>query len=289
MRIAAVAYRIERLAGWAALDAKWSALSTAAPADLVVLPEYAAMDAALVDAPPSLSPRHWGERAADHAAAWCDRAAAFARRNACHVLAGTGPARTARGIVNRAWLIGPEGGMAHQDKLIPTPYERDTLGMVPGDSLKIFDTPLGQIGILTCYDCEFPILARSLAQAGAEMILVPSCTDGPAGQTRVRQSARARAIESQCLMVQAPLVGRVAGCEVVDQNTGRAGFFCPPDQGLPDDGILAQGDTDAPGAVVADVDPGAIRAPRQTGQVGNFAHWDEQQRHDARVESVPLS
>ena len=289
MRIAAVAYRVERLAGWAGLDAKWTALSTAAPADLVVLPEYAAMDAALVDAPSSLSPRHWGERAADHAAAWCDRAAAFARRNACHVLAGTGPARSARGMVNRAWLIGPEGAMAYQDKLIPTPYERDTLGMVSGAKLRIFDTALGRIGVLTCYDCEFPILARSLAQAGAEMILVPSCTDGPAGQTRVRQSARARAIESQCLVVQAPLVGRVAGCDLVDESTGRAALFCPPDQGLPDDGILAQGDTDAPGAVVADVDPGAILAPRRTGQVGNFAHWDEQQGHEARVESVPLS
>jgi predicted amidohydrolase len=121
------------------------------------------------------------------------------------------------------------------------------------------------------------------------MILVPSCTDGPAGQTRVRQSARARAIESQCLVVQAPLVGRVAGCDVVDESTGRVGFFCPPDDGLPDDGILAQGQTDHAGPVVADLDPGAILAPRRTGQVGNFAHWDEQQRHDARVESVPLA
>jgi predicted amidohydrolase len=242
-----------------------------------------------MDAPATPEPRDWCARAAQRAGAWCDRAAAFARRNACHVLAGTGPAVTARGMVNRAWLIGPDGTMAHQDKLILTPYERDTLGMVSGDGLKVFDTNLGRIGILVCYDCEFPILARKLALAGADMILVPACTDTPAGQTRVRQSARARAIETQGLVVQAPLVGRVAGCDVVDESTGRAALFCPPDHGLPDDGILAQGDTDAPGAVVADIDPAAILAPRRTGQVGNFAHWDEQQSHGARVESVALA
>jgi len=288
MRIAAVAYQVERLSGWTALDTKWDTLFQTGPADLVVLPEYAAMEAALMAAPPTLSPLQWRDQAADRAGAWCDLAAAFATRHACHLLAGTGPVRTPRGLVNRAWLVGPDGIVAHQDKLILTPYERETLGLVPGDGLKVFDTGLGRIGILTCYDCEFPILARRLAEAGADMILVPSCTDGPAGQTRVRQSARARAIESQCLVVQAPLVGRVAGCDIVDDSTGRAGLFCPPDHGLPGDGILAQGETDRAGPVVAELDPMAIRAPRQTGQVGNFSHWDEQQRHDRGVKSVPL-
>ena len=68
----------------------------------------------------------------------------------------------------------------------------------------------------------------ALVEAGADMILVPSCTDLPAGQTRVRQSCRARAIEGQCLVVQAPLVGAVAGCDIVDVSTGRAGHPTPP-------------------------------------------------------------
>lgn len=289
MRIAAVAYQVERLSGWPALEAKWTRIFQAAQADLIVLPEYAAMEAALIAAPATLEPRQWCDLAAERAGTWCNRAAAFARRHACHVLAGTGPVATGRGMVNRAWLVGPDGAMAHQDKLILTPYERDTLGVTAGEDLQLFDTALGQIGLLTCYDCEFPILARRLAEAGADMILVPACTDTPAGQSRVRQSARARAIENQCLVVQAPLVGRVAGCDVIDESTGRAGLFCPPDHGLPPDGVLAQGATDRPGAVVADLDPDAITAPRQTGQVGNFAHWDEQQRHDRSVESVALS
>ena len=246
-----------------------------AAADLVVLPEYAALEAAFVAGPDSATPMEWRDIAAKRAGDWVDMMRHMAARHRCHILAGSGPATTDRGVVNRAWLVSPTGAVVQQDKLILTPYERDVLDMVQGDEMKLIDTALGKIGILICYDSEFPLQARALCEAGADMILVPSCTDLPAGQTRVRQSSRARALENQCLVVQAPLVGAVVGCEIIDQSTGRAGLFCPPDIGLPPDGIIAQGLTDQPGPVVAEVDPAAIAAPRTMGQVGNFAHWPE--------------
>lgn len=280
MRIAAVAYRCDRHPDWDAQEAKLASLFATAGADLVVLPEYAAIEAALVgDTPPHDDPCVWRDLAAERAGAWVDQLARLARRFACHVLAGSGPVATARGVVNRAWLIAPDGTVASQDKLILTPYERDVLRLTPGEGLRLFDTALGRIGVLICYDSEFPLLARALVEGGAEMILVPSCTDLAAGQTRVRQSARARAIEGQCLVVQAPLVGIVAGCDIIDRSTGRAGIFAAPDHGLPPDGILAQGIPDRPGATCAVVDLAAIAAPRATGQVGNHAHWPEQARH----------
>ena len=277
MRIAAVAYTPERHPGWLGHQMKLDRLLTQAAADLVVLPEYAAIEAALVgNTPSNPDPLFWRDLAADRAGDWADQFDHLARAHRCHILAGTGPVRDGARIVNRAWLFGPDGLIGTQDKLILTPWERRDLDMSPGQGLTLFDTALGRIGVLICYDSEFPLLARAMVEGGADMILVPSCTDLPAGQTRVRQSCRARAIEGQCLVVQAPLVGQVRGCEVVDTSTGRAGLFVPPDHGLPADGILAQGETDRAGPVVATVDLAAISAARRTGQVGNFAPWPEQ-------------
>jgi predicted amidohydrolase len=275
MKIAAVSYRCDRHPGWVSHEIKLERILKEAAADLVVFPEYAAMEAALIAGPPSATVTEWRDLAAERAGDWVNQFRHMAQMHGCHIVAGSGPVQTDRGVVNRSWLIAPDGSVDHQDKRLLLPYEREEMGLVPGDDLHLFDTALGKIGLLICYDSEFPLQARALCEAGAELILVPSCTDFPAGQTRVRQSCRARAIENQCLVVQAPLVGEVPGCDIIDRSTGRAGFFCPPDHGLPSDGILAQGETDQPGPVTIEVDPAAIAAPRLTGQVGNFSHWPE--------------
>lgn len=286
MKIAAVAYAPERHATWDALVAKLDALIADAGADLVVLPEYAGVEAALVNGPAEVSPMAWRDLTVARADDWIGLCRDLAVKHQVHFLGGTTLVATDRGVVNRAVLALPSGEVVFQDKVINTPYERDIIALTGGEALRLFDTSLGKIGILICYDSEFPLLARRLAEEGADMILVPSCTDFAAGQTRVRQSCRARAIEEQCLIVQAPLVGGVAGCDIVDVNTGRAGMFAPPDHGLPPDGIIAQGETDVHGAVVAEVDPAAIAAPRHSGQVGNFRHWTEQARHTGAVELI---
>ncbi|MCC7320853.1 MAG: carbon-nitrogen hydrolase family protein [Rubellimicrobium sp.] len=279
MRIAAVAHAPGRSPDWDTLEARLDRIVAGAGADLVVLPEYAGVEAALIDAPATLSPVEWRDRTAAVALAWAGLVGTLARRHGCHILAGTTLWPTPEGIVNRAFLFAPSGAAVHQDKLILTPYERDVLHLTAGRELRLFETALGRIGVLVCYDSEFPLLARALVEGGASIILVPSCTDLPAGQTRVRQSCRARAIEGQCLIVQAPLVGGVAGCDIVDVNCGRAALFAPPDHGLPPDGIIAQSIPDQPAVVVAQVDPAAIARPRAEGQVGNFRHWPEQEAH----------
>jgi predicted amidohydrolase len=290
VRIAALPWHCQRLPGHAAHARRIDAALAGIEADLIVLPEYAALEAALVGNTPAddEDARVWRDLAAARADDWVTQWIRVARARSCHVLAGTGPVATPSGIVNRAWLIDPEGRVRHQDKLIPTPFERREMDLIPGTALHLFETALGRIGVLVCYDSEFPLLARALCEAGADLILVPSCTDLPAGQTRVRQSCRARAIENQCLIVQVPLVGTVAGCPIIDTSTGRAGIFGPPDHGLPPDGILAQGATDATEALVARVDPRAVAGPRSGGQVGNFAHWPEQGAPVARgVQLIP--
>ena len=47
------------------------------------------------------------------------------------------------------------------------------MGVPPGDSLPVFDTDFGRIGMIICWDVTFPQTARTLAQKGAEIIFLP--------------------------------------------------------------------------------------------------------------------
>ncbi|MBV9740109.1 MAG: nitrilase, partial [Hyphomicrobiales bacterium] len=153
---------------------------------------------------------------------------------------------------------------------------REQWGVSGGTELFVYDIGMARIGIAICYDVEFPLIARTLAEAGAEVILAPSCTDTMHGFFRVRVGAQARALENQCVVVQAPLVGSVDWSPAVDINRGAAGFFGPPDLGFPEDGVIAQGEMDKPGFVTARLDLEAIARVRAEGQVFNHRHWGEQ-------------
>ena len=177
--------------------------------------------------------------------------------------------------VNRAVLYGPDGVIGHQDKQIMTRFERENWDVTGAPGLRVFDTALGRIGILICYDSEFPLLGRALARAGAELLLVPSCTDTVAGFNRVRIGAMARALESQCVVVQAPTVGPCDWMPALDENRGRAAIYGPPDGFWPETGIIAEGVMDQPGWIMAHVDLARVGDSRRNGAVLPFAHWPE--------------
>jgi predicted amidohydrolase len=179
--------------------------------------------------------------------------------------------------------------MAWQDKQIMTRWERDPWGIEPGGPLTLFDTTLGKIGVLICYDSEFPLLAKALADAGAEIILIPSDTEALEGYWRVRIGAMARALELQCVTVQSSLIGGDKRLYAVEENTGAGGIFCPPDQGFPPTGVLAEGSLNSPGWTFAQVDLDAIRAVRADGHVLNLAHWEEQPARAAQVSQCRLT
>lgn len=201
----------------------------------------------------------------------------FATNYGVHLLAGSFPWQLDDGrFVNRAWLFASAGGSGFQDKQIMTRFEREHWGIAAGEPLKVFRTALGVIGIAICYDSEFPLLVRAQVEAGAELLLVPSCTDALAGYHRVKVAAQARALESQCPVLMSPLVGEVPWSPAIDVNVGAAGAYGPPDRGFPDDGVLAQGVLGAVGWVYAEIDPAAMREVRRNGQVLNLNHWPEQ-------------
>ncbi|MEY4984496.1 MAG: hypothetical protein RIR62_2762 [Pseudomonadota bacterium] len=280
MRVAAAACPVEAPADFAAWQAKmaaWVADAAGQGASLLVFPEYGLMElAALLPAghaaegPLALSGVAGFRPAVD------DTLAALAARHGVHILGPTGPVFADALPVNRATLYGPQGIVGHQDKQIMTRWERDAWIVRPGAGLPVFDTPLGRIGVLVCYDSEFPLLARSLCERGAEILLVPSATDALSGYWRVRIGAMARALENQCVVVQAPTVGNAPWLPILDENVGAAAVYGPPDRGFPPTGVLAEGALNAPGWVYADVDLEAVRTARDDGAVLTFRHWAEQ-------------
>ncbi len=280
MRIATAAYPLDPLPNWEAYEAKltrWVADAVRQEADLLVFPEYGAMELAYLagaevagDLEASLS------AVSDRMEAAWDLHEALAARHRVHILAASAPVfdQGAR-PVNRAVLICPGGRVGVQDKQVMTRFEGETWDIVPGGPLRVFDTTLGRIGVLICYDAEFPLLGRASAEAGAKILLVPSCTDALSGYSRVRVGAMARALENQCVVVQSPTVGPAAWCPAVDENVGTAAIYGPSDLGFPPTGVIAEGALNAPGWVTAEVDLAAVSRVRREGAVFNHAHWPE--------------
>lgn len=292
MKIASAAYPIDWLDSWSAYEDKlsgWVEDAVGRGADLLVFPEYGAMELASLagaEAAADLERSAWAvsERMPE-ADALCARLAAA---HGVHILGASGPVRDGGRFVNRATLFAPDGTSGFQDKQIMTRFEREEWRIEGAGPLKVFDTALGRIGVLICYDCEFPLLGRALAEAGAEILLVPSNTEAAHGYHRVRIGAMARALENQCVAVQSPTVGPAPWCEAVDANTGAAAIYGPPDLGFPDSGVLAQGAADVAGWVVAEVDPAAIARVRAEGRVFNHADWPLQQGPSKSVETLLL-
>lgn len=295
VRIAAAAYPLDWFEDWSQYEAKltrWVAQAAGQGAQLLVFPEYGAMELASLSGAEAARDPEAAARAVDAQMpqAWALHEE-LARRYAVHILSASGPVwdEGAPRPVNRAGFFGPEGAIGTQDKQIMVPYERDEWDIVPGGPLHLFETALGRIGVLICYDCEFPLLARALVDAGAEILLVPSATETVAGFTRVRVGAMARALENQCVAVHSPTVGAVPWCPPVDANHGRAAIYGPPDRGWPETGILAQTELDAPGWAIADIAAGAIAEVRRAGGVRTHQHWAEQPERLSRpVRRVPV-
>ena len=296
LTIAAAQYPIDWLESFSAYEAKlarWVEDGVRQGAELLVFPEYAGLELASLsgrDAAGDLSrsmaavSTHLPQADAAHGR--------LARHHGLSILAGSAPERQADGSVrNVARLFTPDGARGRQEKIMMTRFEREQWGVSGGTELFVYDIGKARIGIAICYDVEFPLIARALAEAGAEVILAPSCTDTVHGYWRVRVGAQARALENQCVVVQAPLVGTVDWSPAVDINRGEAGFFGPPDLGFPEDGVIAQGEMDKPGFVTARLDLDAIARVRAEGQVFNHRHWDEQAgiRRTARIDlSAPM-
>ncbi|TNF17732.1 MAG: amidohydrolase [Rhodobacteraceae bacterium] len=286
VRIATAAYPMDVLQDWAGYEGKisrWVAEAAGQGAELLLFPEYGALELATLAGPEVTGDLEAASRAVSERMGEVDLLhRRLAGKHGVHICAASAPVYDGRARpVNRARFFVPDGAMAHQDKQIMTRFERDPWGVVPGDPLCLYETDLGRIGILICYDCEFPLLGRALRDV--DILLVPSCTEALAGYWRVRIGAMARALENQCIAVMSSTVGAAPWCEAVDTNTGAGGVFGPPDLGFPPTGVLAAGEVNRAGWTYAEVDITSVARVRRDGIVANRAHWDEQDARDLKV------
>jgi len=177
----------------------------------------------------------------------------------------------AKDYVNRAFLFFPDGRIETQNKVHLTPEEQIRWPLAPGDSLNVFDTVWGKMAILTCYDIEFPELARAAALRGVELILCPSYTDSSYGYHRVRYCCQARAVENQLFVALSGLVGALSEERPqVDTGFSQAGLFAPCDLPFEPDGIVQTGDANIDMTVLAEADFHMLRENRARGAVAPF-------------------
>ena len=281
IRVAAAQYPIGEpvtMAEWQSKAERWVADGVGTGAELLVFPEYGAIEVAATFGSSISSDLQRTLSAVASVADEMDAVYAdLARRHGVHILTPSGPVRRPRDgvFVNAARLVTPFGRMGVQDKMIMTPFEVDW-GVAPGDVLRVFDTELGRIGIAICYDSEFPLLVRAQVEAGAGLILVPSCTERLSGYHRVRAGASARALENQIATVMSPTIGDALWSPAVDRNTGAAGVFVPPEAGLSMTGVIAEGRVNEPGWVMATIDLIGLERVRSGGEMRNSADWMRQ-------------
>lgn len=293
MKIAAAAYPIDWHNHWNEYVGKlrvWVRTAAEQGAELLVFPECGGLELASLageknasDLGRSIDAVNARIRDVD------DLHSSLAREFKVHISAATAPIRRDDGVaVNRARLFAPDGAQGFQDKLMPSRFEREGWGLAPGDRARVFDTALGRIGILIGADLLFPLIARAMVEAGAEILLAPSASDTPRGHWRQRRGALARALEGLCVVVQAPTVGPADWLPQAARNVGAAAIYGPPDTGFPEDGVIAVGKLDAPGWVHGELAPEAIRTLRAEPAVPIPGDWPEQAARIGEVETVGL-
>ena len=290
MKIATAAYPLDILTSWAQYEDKlahWVAEAAVQGADLLVFPEYAAMELATLDGAEVAGDLERSLFSVSEKLPEADRLhLKLAAEHHVHIVAGPGPAATDSRPVNRARLITPSGQVGVQDKQIMTRFEREEWGVIGGNALQVFETAIGKIGILICYDSEFPLLGRALADC--DVICVPSVTETLAGYWRVRIGSMARALENQCITAMSSVVGAADWSDALGQSFGAGGIFCPPDRGFPPTGILGLREVNAPGWTIADADLAQVAEVRADGIVLNRRDWQDQLGRDGKAINVAL-
>ncbi|MEL6977673.1 MAG: carbon-nitrogen hydrolase family protein [Pseudomonadota bacterium] len=189
-----------------------------------------------------------------------------------NIIGGSHPTRTADGdIQNVGYVFLRDGSVHAQEKLHPTPDERSWWNIKGGDALDVIDTDCGPIGVLICYDSEFPELARRLVDQGARILFTPFCTDTRQGYLRVRYCCQARAIENQCYVVTAGNVGNLPHVVNMDLQYAQSAIFTPCDYPFARDGVAAETSENVEMVAVADLNLATLGWARRQGSVRNLA------------------
>ncbi|MFP4452565.1 MAG: GNAT family N-acetyltransferase [Desulfobacterales bacterium] len=187
-----------------------------------------------------------------------------------NIVAGSVPEYVEDRLYNVSYLCRRDGTWDAQYKLHITPDESLYWGLRGGNDLRVFNTDMGKIGILICYDIEFPELSRHLVDKGMNILLVPYWTDTKNAYLRVRRCAQARAIENECYVAISGSVGNLPRVENMDIQYSQAAVFTPSDFAFPHDAIAAEATPNTEMTLMVDLDLDLLKELRQQGSVRNL-------------------
>jgi predicted amidohydrolase/ribosomal protein S18 acetylase RimI-like enzyme len=240
-------------------------------ADFIVFPEM--FTVMLLSAEPSeLTPLEAIERLSDYTPRIRQRLSEMALAFNINIIGGSHPTRMPDGdIHNVAYVCLRDGSIHAQEKIHPTPNEAYWWNIKGGDSIDAIPTDCGPVGVLICYDAEFPELARRLVDEGARIIFVPFCTDSRQGYMRVRYCSQARAIENQCFVVMSGNVGNLPNVANMDIQYAQSCILTPCDFPFARDGIAAEASENVETLTISDVNLADLSWARAEGTVQNLA------------------
>lgn len=187
-----------------------------------------------------------------------------------NIIAGSMPELINDDLHNAGYLCKRDGTVERFEKLHVTPDEAKVWGLKGGKQIKTFDTDCGKIGILICYDVEFPELSRLLADEGMKILFVPFLTDTQSGYARVRLCAQARAIENECFVAIAGSVGNLPKVHNMDIQYAQSGVFTPCDFPFPINGIKTEATPNTEMILISDVDIDLLTELHNFGSVKNL-------------------
>tara|TARA_R110002096_G_scaffold134042_3_gene285127 strand:- start:220 stop:1779 length:1560 start_codon:yes stop_codon:yes gene_type:complete len=187
-----------------------------------------------------------------------------------NIIAGSMPVVEDNQLYNVSYFCRRDGTLESQYKIHPTPHEKRAWIMQGGDNLNVFETDFGKIGILICYDIEFPELARLQSEAGMQLLFVPFWTDTKNAYLRVRCCAHARAIENECYVIIAGSVGNLPKVDGADIQYAQSAVFSPSDFSFPHDAIMAETTPNTEMTLIVDLDLEKLSQLRNEGSVKNY-------------------
>lgn len=237
--------------------------------DFVLFPEY-------FNAPLMAKFNHMGEAQSIRALAQYteeirDRFINLAIKHNINIITGSMPyVKEDNGLYNVGFLCRRDGSYEMYEKVHVTPDEVKSWGLSGGKMVQTFDTDCAKIGVLICYDVEFPELSRLMADQGMQILFVPFLTDTQNGYSRVRVCAQARAIENECFVVIAGSVGNLPRVHNMDIQYAQSGVFTPCDFAFPTDGKRAEATPNTEMILVSDVDLDLLNELHTYGSVRNL-------------------
>lgn len=213
---------------------------------------------------------------AEYTEAIRDKFVEFAIHYNINIITGSMPFIHGDDLYNSGFLCRRDGTWERYDKLHITPSEDRNWIMTGGENIKVFDTDCGKVGIMICYDVEFPEYSRLLADQGMNILFVPFLTDTQNGYTRVRHCAMARAIENECYVAIAGAVGNLAKVNNMDIQYAQSALFTPSDFAFPTTGIKAEATPNSEMSLIVDVNLDLLTALHNHGSVNTMKN----RRHD---------